>query len=243
MVKRILPILLLVAICFTSFMSCNKSTLSTDDITRNYFPLKLGKYVRYAVDSVYYFGKAGTRYEVKSEMKYVITDTYTVNRKLSYIMDVYSRPYDGGDWIGTSVILITPTATGLLYTQDRTQYLKMTFPISNGVTWKGNMYAEVQDSMFSYLKDWNYTYQSYPLNYFNGLVQFDKTVTINECNQDINYQAVDSNQAGFHTYAKEVYAYGVGMIYKEWTHYTFHMFDTSQNRNGYSVIMRAIDYN
>ena len=46
----------------------------------------------------------------------------------------------------------------------------------------------------------------------------------------------------YRTYAKEVYAYNVGMIYKEWTHWTYKP-NHAQCVNGYSVIMRAIDYN
>jgi hypothetical protein len=243
MIRKILSILLLVAICFTALFSCKKTPISTADATRNYFPLTLGKYVVYDVDSTRYFGKAGTQYTVKMQMKYVITDTYTVNRKLSYIMDVFSRPYDGGIWVGLSVILVTPTATGLLYYQDNSQYNKMMFPVTNGLTWKGNAAVVVADSEFYYLKDWNYQYHNFGLYYFNGLVNFDNTVTILEDDQNVNYQNVDSAVAGYRTYAKEVYAYNVGMVYKEWTHYTFGPPDTTRNKDGYSVVMRAREHN
>jgi len=243
MIKKILPVLVLLAVCSASLFSCKKTSTSTVDVTRNYFPLVFGKYVTYAVDSVIWYGKAGTRYEVKSQMKYEVTDTYTVNRQLSYIMSVYWRPYDGADWVGNSVILLTPTTSSLLYAQSQVQFIKLMFPISNGLTWQGNANAAVLDSTLSYLAGWNYTYQNYHLSYFNGLVNFDNTVTLMEDDQNVNYQNVDSAVAGYRTYAKEVYAYNVGMIYKEWTHYTFGPPDTAQNKEGSSVIMQAIDYN
>ncbi len=259
--KKIFSGLLLVAICF-AVSSCKKSNNSTTDPTMNYFPIKFGHYVTYSVDSVYYIGAGNnyfgfdtcTRFEVKSQLKYSIDDTFRdAQNRLSYIMDVYSRPYDGGYWQGSSVILITPTETtvtdlnapvtqSLLYTQDRTQYVKLIFPISNGYTWKGNQFAEVNDPTFAYLNNWNYTYQNYHLSYFNGQINFDNTVTVLEDNENVNYTNVDSGVAGYRTFAKEVYAYNVGMVYKEWTHYTWNAFDASC-WNGYSVIMKAIDYN
>ena len=67
-------------------------------------------------------------------------------------------------------------------------------------------------------------------------------MTVLEDNENVNYTNVDSGVAGYRTFAKEVYAYNVGMIYKEWTHYTWNANDASC-WNGYSVIMKAIDYN
>ncbi len=244
MTKRILPVFLLVIMCMITMYSCKKRTVSTLDATRNYFPLNYGKYITYDVDSIYYFGSTGTKYESKCQLKYMVSDTFTDTRnRLSYILDIYYRPYDGSDWTPSRVVLLTPTANSLLYSQDGTQYIKLMFPISEGFTWPGNQYAEVQDSLYAYLNNWNYTYQNYHLSYFNGRVNFDNTVTCLENDENVNYQNVDSIVAGYRTYAKEVYACNVGMIYKEWTHYTWGKPDTTQNRNGYSVIMRAIDHN
>lgn len=243
MIKKIISVFLLGAVCLTSFYACNKSTISSADPTRNYFPLTPGKYVVYDVDSIYYFGEVGTTYEIKSQMKYTVTDTVTYNKKLSYLLDVYTQPYDGnGVWTPLSEIIVTPTSTGLLYYQDQTQYIKMMFPVSEGYSWKGNANAVTQDSVFAYLKDWNYTYKNYHLSYFNGLVNFDNTVTIMEDDQNVNYQNVDSAVAGYRTYAKEVYAWNVGMVYKEWTHYTFGPISHG-SKNGFSVVMRAVKYN
>jgi hypothetical protein len=97
--------------------------------------------------------------------------------------------------------------------------------------------------MFAYLKGWRYLYQNTNLSYFNGYVNFDNTVSVLENDENVNYQNVDSLPHGHKTYAKEVYAWNVGMIYKEWTHYTWGAPDTTQNRNGYTVIMRAVDHN
>ena len=242
MTKKILTFLLVVAISSVAFFSCKKSPKSTKDATLNYFPLQFGKYVTYAVDSVFY-DTSCQRIETKSQLKYAITDTFTDKKKrLSYIMDVFARPYDGADWLHKYVILITPTPAGLLYTQDNVQYIKMVFPVVEGYTWKGNQYAQVQTPLLAYLDNWDYTYQNYHLSYNNAYINFDNTVTVMERNQAVNYPNIDSAVNASNTYAKEVYAYNVGMIYKEWTHTTYKA-DTSKCLTGYRVVMRAIDYN
>jgi hypothetical protein len=242
MIKKILPLLLLVALCVAALFSCKKSSKSNVDASVNYFPLQYGKYVTYAVDSIYYIDSSCERIEIKSQMKYSITDTTTYLNKPSYIMDVFSRPYDGSDWKQISVIIVTPTTEGLLFFQDQNKYLKMVFPVANDVTWAGNKYVQIQDTTKSYLRNWIYKYQNYHLSFNNGLVNFDNTVTVSENNLDINYPTVDSAVNASSTYAKEVYAYGVGMIYKEWTHTTYKA-DTSKCLQGYRVVMRAIEYN
>lgn len=243
MTKKIFTFLLLVAISSAAVFSCKKSPNSTADATLNYFPLTFGKYVTYAVDSVYYFDTSCERITVKSQMKYAITDTFTDKKKRkSYIMDVYSRPYDGAVWKPINVIFITPTTTGLLYIQDNAEYVKMVFPVENGSTWKGNKNVMVQDSIYSYLNDWNYMYQNVKLSYNTGYVNFDNTVTVMQHNLSVNYPDVDSAVNAANTYAKEVYAYNVGMVYKEWTHTTYRA-DTTKCLKGYSVVMRAIDHN
>ena len=103
MTKKILPGLLLVAVCIVALFSCKKSAKSNDDATRNYFPLTFGRTITYAVDSIYYRTivdpltgrKTAIREEVRSQMKYSITDTFTEKKKLNYILNVYTRPYDG----------------------------------------------------------------------------------------------------------------------------------------------------
>ena len=252
--KKILSGLLLAAICSLAFFSCKKSNTNTTDPTFNYFPIKYGHYVTYNVDSIYYLGSSCTRYEIKSQIKYAVTDTFRdASDRLSYIMNVYSRPYDGGLWVANNVIeltltpttvtnLLEPTTTSLYYTQDQTQYVKLMFPITNGYTWQGNQNAQIQNAPFAYLANWNYTYQNLGLSYFNGQIEFGNTVTVLEDNESVNYPGIDTIIAGYRTYAKEVYAYNVGMIYKEWTHYTWNVGNDSC-WNGYRVTMTAVDYN
>ena len=54
MAKKILQFLLLPILGMIGMASCVKTTNKNIDLTRNYFPLVMGKYVTYDVDSVIY---------------------------------------------------------------------------------------------------------------------------------------------------------------------------------------------
>ena len=269
--KKILSGLLLVAIGAAFFFSCKKVNNNTTDPTLNYFPLILRQtnahYVTYNVDSVYYYTAydtiitdsfhvyaIGKKLEVKSMMKYVITDTVrNAKKELTYLLDVYTSPYPGGFWTPSSVIEVTeapttitnlldPTTTSLNYIQDQTNYVKLIFPIVNGYTWQGNQNANINNTAFTYLQNWNYNYRNLGMSYFNNQVEFPNTVTVLEDSESVNYPGVDAGVAGYFTYAEEVYAYNVGMVYKKWTHYTWPANNDSL-WTGYSVTMTAVDYN
>jgi hypothetical protein len=244
--NKIVTFLLVAAISTMTFISCKKRQTESGDATRNYFPLKFGKYVTYAVDSIYYNEDSCSQYRVKSQMKYVVTDTFTDRKnftyKLSYILDVFSRPYEGAVWKPIGVVILNPTATGLNWTEANIKYTKLVFPIEEGKSWKGNAFAPVSDTQFSFLKDWNYNYRNVNKSYNTGFVNFDNTVTVLENDESINYPAVDSQVSALRTYSKAVYAYNVGLVYKELTHWTYKAYKP-KCVNGYSVVMQAIDHN
>src|ERR1700722_20130653 len=124
MIKKFLTVFFGVAICCIGFFSCKKVRNSTTDPTLNYFPLVYGKSVTYAVDSIYYYpiGNYGYNSERHFNFYYTIKNTFPDQKnRLSYILDVYSQPYDGSGWTPSRVIYVTPTANSLLYTQDGTE--------------------------------------------------------------------------------------------------------------------------
>ncbi len=244
--KKYLSLLLLAAVAVAFVSSCRKHNDNTTDLTRNYMPLTFGKYVVYDVDSIYYNEDLCTQYRTKSQVKYAITDTFTDKRnfynRTSYIIDVYVRPYDGAAWKPQSVIIANPTGNSLNWSQDEIKYVKMMFPITEGQTWKGNQYAPLNDPQFTFLTNWDYTYKNYRKSYNTGYLNFDNTVTVLENDESVNYPDVDTGVAAYRVYSKAVYAYNVGLVYRELTYWTYKAYN-SQCLNGYSVVMRAIDHN
>ena len=132
--------------------------------------------------------------------------------------------------------------TDILYSQSGIQFEKLVFPINEGISWKGNRFVDLTDVDNQYLKNWNYIYQNVGKPYNTGLSNFSNTVTVLENNETVNYPAIDSALDAYRIFAKAVYAYNVGMVYKEWTYWTYKAYD-DKCVNGYSVVMRAYDHN
>ncbi len=244
--KKVLSFLLLAVISAASFNACKKHNDTTADPTRNYFPLTLGKSVTYNVDSIYYNEATCSQYRTKSQLKYVVTDTFTDRKnykdKLTYIMDVFSRPYEGATWRPHSVIILNPTSSSLNWSEEQVKYVMMSFPIKEGAQWKGNQFAPVTDSDFAYLKNWNYQYRDVHKSYNTGYVNFDNTVSVLEVDESINYPDYDSLVVAARNFSKAVYAYNVGLVYRELTHWTYKGAN-NQCVEGYSVVMKAVDHN
>lgn len=273
--RRILTILTAV-FCLTTVFSCKKTSKPTGDQTVNYFPIKLGKYITYNVDSIKYFttpridsaldsngnwvytpGVDCHTLEERTQLKYAISDTFRdAQNRLSYLMDVYFRPHDGATWKRISVITLTPATiiqtttapppgtpvTSLLYNQGGVQFIKMVYPVQQGLTWAGNANIDVTDPKNSFYRGWNYVYTEMGKSFNNGFVNYGNTVTCIEDNESVNYPQLDSAVYAYRLYAKEVYAWNVGMIYKEWTHWDYYPYN-AKCVNGFTVVMRAIDHN
>jgi hypothetical protein len=240
--KKILPVLLSM-ICAIAFFSCKKTGVSTSDPTRQYFPVKFGKSVTYNVDSIYYIDSLCKQIEVTSQQLYSITDTFRDSgNRLSYIMNIYTRANESSPWQAQSVALITPTPTGLIYVQSTIPFIKMTFPVTANEAWAGNSLVETADSTYKLFFNWRYVYQNLGMPYNNGLVNYNNTVTVLEDDETVSNPDTDPAQPASRTYYKEIYAYDVGMVYREFTHWTYtpDSLNTSTCKSGYSVVMRAI---
>lgn len=239
--KKILPALLLLA-CSVAFFSCKKNGGSTNDPTRQYFPIKFGKSITYNVDSIYYIDSICKQVEVTSQQKYSITDTFRDSgNRLSYIMNIYGRANESSPWQAQSVVLITPTSNGLEYVQSTIPFIKMVFPVKANEGWAGNSLVETADTVYKLFYNWRYVYQDVGMPYNNGLVNYENTATVLEDDETVNNPETDASLPASRTYYKEVYAYNVGMVYREFTHWTYTPDSTGTAcKGGYSVIMRAV---
>ena len=177
-------------------------------------------------------------------MKYAITDTTRgSDDSLIYMLSVYYRHFDGDMWQKEGAVLyIRVSGDSLMVTQDGNKYVKLKFPIVNSFSWPGNELVDVNYPYNTYLSNWTYTYAYQGLSFNNDLHKFDNTVTVLEDDESINYPYTNTAIVGYRTYAKEVYAYNVGMIYKEWTHFTLSS-SSFGCPSGYTVVMRAVDHN
>ncbi|TXH57954.1 MAG: hypothetical protein E6Q89_03950 [Bacteroidia bacterium] len=249
MKKRWLPALVMIALGIVSLYSCTKKNEQyTGDYGRNYFPLTFGKTVTYDVDSTlwddFFCVKSLHHYQIR----WTVSDTFRDNEfRLSYRIDSHIRTADSMPWQTHRVMYVTPTNNSLEMVEENLRFVKLAFPIQNGNTWDGNSkISYVLDEDLRRFDGWHYYYDKYSEPFNDGFVNFENTVTVNQVNDTVNNPEVSPNSFASKTFSKEVYAQGVGMVYRETIYWTYQPAAGGSGtgcRKGYGVIMRAVDHN
>jgi hypothetical protein len=239
-------IILLVLVSATIF-SCKKSSSPQAYSDNLYFPTGMGHYVTYAVDSMYYFGANCNTKHVTCQVRYTVSDTCRDAKfRPSFIVDVRYRYNDTSNWIPslTNTVIVTPTASGLEYAQNNVHSTKLSYPIASGAQWYAFTQVPPADSNLQYLMYWTSTYPSasYKTPYNSGSLYFDNTISVLLDDETIQNTVPDSITFTYRSYAKEVYALNVGMVYREVTRLSYNPYST-ECINGVSVTMKAIDHN
>ncbi|MBL7718477.1 MAG: hypothetical protein JNL72_06565 [Flavipsychrobacter sp.] len=242
--KRILPFIL-IAIIAVGLFSCNRKKDTTVNISNVYFPLEFGRYITYDVDSVIWssFDCNNNVRTSKCQMRYTVADTFRDDQdRLSYRIEVMKRLRDTMSWEPFKVMYATITPASVEVVESNFRFIKQVLPVKNGITWKGNTYISGGDADNLGFTDWNYLYSNVGEPYANGRANFDNTVVVDQVNDGINYDPADSSSASYgdRTYAVEVYGYNIGMVFREVTRWVR---QPGSCRDGFSVTMRAIDYN
>ncbi|MBS1645022.1 MAG: hypothetical protein JST36_08305 [Bacteroidetes bacterium] len=249
MFKRLLSFLFLLASLTVFFASCKKESDNSEryytQATRGYYPLQLGRYVVYDVDSTIWNDFDCTKREAHLQMRYIIADTFTdAQGRPSFRVDVDQRVADTGIWKVSTVFYATPTTTGLEVVMNNLRQTKLIFPVQDNNKWEGNSAIDVNEPQNQFYNGWVYQYSKMVQPYNNGRVTFDNAVIVDEQDATLNDPESMPNAYAERTYAREVYGYDVGMIYRELTHWTYDPGNSANAcRKGFSVVMRAIDHN
>lgn len=229
------------------FASCSKEIVRPSD-SDDYFPLRVGKYVLYDVDSTVYDNFSKTTYRNHYQMRYEVVDSFMDGQgRLSYAINVYERPESKDEFYARDVIHITKTASGVEWTQSNVKLLKLIFPVSNDATWDGLTYVNARDeSMKEYDSSayiWNFKLSNVGEHFDPGNNPFYKTAIVSGIDETTNEP--DGESYADRNYYREIYATGVGMIHRERIYWTYQpgVGPGQGYRKGYEVVMRAVDQN
>ena len=248
MTKRFLPFFLLLAVLTVVYASCKKETENErfyPQATRGYYPLQIGRYIVYDVDSVIWSDFDCTRREHHLNMRYTVSDTFTDNAgRPSFRVDVHQRVADTGLWQVSTVFYATPTTSGLEIVMNNLRMEKLIFPVSDGATWFGNRAIDTAETENRLYSGWLYQYVNFLKPYNNGRINFGNTVSVYQVNDSLNNPETIPTAYAERTFSREVYGYDVGLIYREFTRWTYDPGTAANScRKGFSVVMRAIDHN
>lgn len=215
---------LMILIAPALLVSCEKK----DEIFKtaaiaDFSPLAVGKYITYRLDSTVYtaFGtqKEIHSYEVKYETDALITDNLG---RPAYRIIRYIRNSPVAAWQSDASFMAVNTGTGLEFTENNMRFIKLKQPIKEGANWKGNSFIDTYSlySEVKYLADWDYTYEDVDMPAVLGSFNLDSTLTVNQ-RDEITGNPGDANSYSEVNIGKEIYARGIGLVYRNFLHTTY----------------------
>lgn len=233
-----------------ALQSCSKQTEILDTANLNdYYPLKTGKTFIYRLDSTV-LASFGSSMVVKSfQAKDTIESTFLDNQgRLSYRIFRYLRDTAGlKSWEPAATFVATPTSQSVEYVDNNLRFIKLHAPFSEGYTWKGNAYIDTKslNTTVGYLDEWQYEYRQLGQGYKVFNTTFDTTVTVFQQDETTPPGPFDPNNYQQKNLGTEVYAKGIGLIYKEFMHWTWQITPppAKYEDGSYGVKLRLISHN
>jgi len=193
--------------CILAFVaiSCDESFVTSDPEARglDYYPLEVGDYRVYEVTDIHYQHNVAT--EERFLMREWVADSFLdQTNALTYKIIRSVRPNAQSEWLDDSVMTVTKNNTSVILTKDNTKYVKMVFPVSEGKTWKPDMY---NNRAYETDKKEVATYLSVDQPYQSDSHSYEKTATVVQEGKFFDPSiGVDSRQ--------EIYARGIGLVYR-----------------------------
>lgn len=195
------------------FSACNKSDNSVTDFKRAYFPVDSGRYVIYEVDSVTWNSfydpprVDSAQFEVRESYGESFTDGSGIDLRR---IERHRRADSISPWYLTDVWSAGIDNNRGIWNEENLRFIKLVFPPDKGATWHGNEYINTNQGP-DFLGDWDYKIVDVDVPRTVNGITFDSTLSV------LLY--ADSNLIE-KTVAREIYAKGVGLVYKEWMHLT-----------------------
>ena len=224
MLKKIQVVASLVVI--SVLFSCNKNDLPVYVKAAAYYPLQSGKVWVYRLDSttIPAFGTSliTNSYHLKDSMGVSFPDN---NGRESWpVYRFVTDTLEENPWRSISTYYVTLSGNNIEVVDDNNlRFIKLVSPVKTGVDWMGNSYIDTKSatSLFQYLDEWDYVYDSVNLPYTVIAGTFDSSVIVHQQDATSPEGPFDPQYYQQRDYSVEVYAYNTGLIYKNFLHWTW----------------------
>ena len=194
--------------------SCYKEDSVQPVLGLDYFPMQVGKWVDYEVDSVWRddpigaIGSGNRHYQLRELNESAFIDD---ENRASIRIERYKRNDESLSWHISDVWSKTRTNLTAEQNEENVIFIKHNFPIEDGKVWLGNNRSE-HESIEAWLGqspipvDWNYTYNVVYQPYALNGMSFDSTVTVLQIDRPAAF--------GLNLFSQEVYALNIGLIHR-----------------------------
>ena len=202
-----------------AFACGERQTIQPDpfDVSQyTYFPLEIGKFVEYQVDSIVYdFASGGSTIQDSSRTyaRELVADTLRDNSgELRYLIERYERPTENTPWKFKNTITATKTTAQAVRTEENWRFLKLVFPMDRRSEWDGNIWIdksreiEIAGERMRPFGNWVYEVDSIDVQASVGQFSFDSTLLVTE--------ADDSNVIE-RRFSRVRYAKHIGVVWRE----------------------------
>lgn len=202
-------------LCFLIIISCQKQKDNFNpDFGKDYFPLEIGKYWEYQVDSVIYDPTSiPNKFESSIQFREEITDTLLDNNgEVLYRIERFERRTESDLWEIKNVFSQQVIGNQAFRIEDNLKYIKMVFPTQQGKNWDGNIFfeenltIEVAGEPIEIFKSWDYRMLAEGQPDSVGVMNFEEVLEIEQADNENLIELREST---------EKYAKGVGLVYRE----------------------------
>ncbi len=237
---------LLIAVLSCSFLSsCYKEDTELPFIGYEYFPIELGKFIEYQVDSIWQddvIGETGS-----GEVHYLLRDVneskFTDEESREAVrVERYWKQDVLESWTVKDIWHRVSTSKIAEQNEENIIFIKHNFPVKEEKTWDGNARNTLLSLQELYAQQsvpetWEYTYMNVHEPYTINGFDFDSTVTVLQLDRPAIF--------GLNVFAQEVYAKDIGLVHKQLMMYKIQPSQsnpTDKDTVGFSFEMVITDY-
>jgi hypothetical protein len=238
--------ILLTLLILTALNSCEESEgIPAAANMDAYYPLQVGKYITYRLDSTVYVN-LNTKREVHT---YIVQDKIDAIIKDNLGNDAYRirrtirSNTDTTVWTDNATFLVSQNRQKTELLDNNIRFIKLINPVKEFQSWFGNSQINTVDQTLRFYENWEYFYEQVGTPYTVNNKTFPETITVNQIDE------VDGNpgsQNNAYTIKKsiEVYAKGVGLIYKDFLHEAWQVTPKPNfQENSYGIRLTLLNHN
>ncbi|MDD2635663.1 MAG: hypothetical protein PHW82_09220 [Bacteroidales bacterium] len=197
-------LLIFLIFIITVFTACTDESSEQNDVFfgYNYFPLNTGEGMIYKITEIN-IDKPSNVFDTSVYFIREVIDIPLIDNENDtvYRIERYYRENENEKWIIHSVWTSKLTRLTAEKTEENQRFVKIRFPVKQNYTWNGNLYNDLTNQ--------DYWISSYNTYFSQENFSFDSCLTVMH----------DSSQSLIHfNRAYEVYAYNIGLVYKEQTY-------------------------
>jgi hypothetical protein len=210
------------AVTIIIIASCDNEEHASPGIGLDYFPLQTGFYHIYDVESTQYTKGNDPIYETFEMLVEVVDSFASTTNEITYVIHRSTRPNSDAAWSVFDTWSARKNDRELVINEGNVPYLKLVFPVRMGSKWNPNKYnTRGADEI-------EITSLQYPFQLAG--TTFDETLTVSHN---------DPDEIVFYDVREDIYAKGVGLIYKEVTQLNYCTLDHCK---GQQKIDEGIEY-